>query len=150
MLTVLSLLAPLWIGVMVGVEFAVAVFVNPALARLPMESSLEVESRLGRVLGRVMPFWYISSLLLIAGLAVLQWGTSSAVLLIIAAGLFAASVVMSVTLLVPINNRSQTWTLESHPDDWREQRARWHVLHYGRVALIVAGFALTVAAIVLG
>ena len=64
--------------------------------------------------------------------------------------LAAVSVVMSIALLVPINNRSATWTADDHPDDWREQQQRWDRLYYARVAIIVAGFVLTlvVAAVV--
>jgi hypothetical protein len=53
---------------------------------------------------------------------------------------------MSITLLVPINNRITTWTADHHPADWREQQRRWDRLHYGRVAIIVAGFVLTLVA----
>jgi hypothetical protein len=53
---------------------------------------------------------------------------------------------MSITLLVPINNRSATWTADLHPADWREQQQRWNRLHYVRVAIIVAGFVLTLVA----
>jgi hypothetical protein len=56
------------------------------------------------------------------------------------------SVVMSVTLLVPINNRVAAWTADHHPADWREQQKRWDRLHYARVAIIVAGFVLTLVA----
>lgn len=35
---------------------------------------------------------------------------------------------------------------ENHPDDWREQQQRWDRLHYARVAIIVASFALVVVA----
>jgi hypothetical protein len=47
---------------------------------------------------------------------------------------------------VPINNRSVSWTAESHPADWRAQHQRWDRLHYGRVALIVAAFTLVAVA----
>jgi hypothetical protein len=57
------------VGTMVGVEFAVAVFVNPMLLRLAAGPSLEARADGARVLGRVMPFWYIGSLILTAGLA---------------------------------------------------------------------------------
>jgi Domain of unknown function (DUF1772) len=53
---------------------------------------------------------------------------------------------MSIALLVPINNRSATWTAARHPDDWREQQRRWDRLHYARVAIIVAAFVLTLYA----
>jgi hypothetical protein len=53
---------------------------------------------------------------------------------------------MSVALLVPINNRSVTWTADNHPADWRAQQQRWDRLHYARVAIIIAGFVLTLVA----
>ena len=146
MLTALAVLTATVVGIMVGTEFAVAVFVNPILLRLPAGASLEARADGARVLGRVMPFWYFGSLILTAGLAIATWGESAAGAAIAAAGLLAVSVVMSIALLVPINNRSATWTADHHPDDWREQQQRWDRLHYARVAIIVAGFVLTLVA----
>ncbi len=92
-----------------------------------------------------MPFWYVGSLILTAGLAAATWGAPAAGAAI-AAALLAVSVVMSVALLVPIANRSATWTADDHPADWREQQQRWDRLHYARVAIIIAGFVLTLVA----
>ena len=146
MITTLAVITATVFGVMVGVEFAVAVFVGPILRRLPVGSWIEASADGARVLGRVMPFWYIGSLLLTAGLAAAKWGGPSGDAAVAAAGLLVVSVVMSVTLLVPIANRSATWTADHHPADWREQNQRWDRLHYARVAIIVAGFALTLVA----
>ena len=44
MLTTLAVITGTVVGVMVGVEFAVAVFVNPILLRLPAGSSLEARA----------------------------------------------------------------------------------------------------------
>jgi len=92
-----------------------------------------------------MPFWYVGSLILTAGLAAATWGAPAAGAAI-AAALLAVSVVMSVALLVPIANRSAIWTADDHPADWREQQQRWDRLHYARVAIIIAGFVLTLVA----
>jgi hypothetical protein len=148
MLTTLAVVATTVVGTMVGVEFAVAVFVNPIFLRLPAGAALQARADGGRVLGRVMPFWYVGSLLLTAGLAAATWGRSAAGAgaATAAAALLAVSVVMSVALLVPINNRSVTWTASDHPDDYREQQQRWDRLHYVRVAIIVAAFVLTAVA----
>nr|BFE72024.1 hypothetical protein GCM10020092_053250 [Actinoplanes digitatis] len=97
-----------------------------------------------------MPYWYIASLILTAGLAAAGWGGLAASAAIAAAALLAVSVVMSIALLVPINNRSATWTADDHPDDWREQQQRWDRLHYARVAVIVAAFVLTLVAATVG
>jgi uncharacterized membrane protein len=134
------------VGTMVGVEFAVAVFVNPILLRLPAGPSLEARADGARVLGRVMPFWYVGSLVLTAGLAAATWGRPAAGAAIAATVLLTVSVVMSIALLVPINNRSATWTASDHPGDWREHQQRWDRLHYARVAIIVVAFVLTLVA----
>jgi len=146
MITALAVITATVFGVMVGVEFAVAVFVNPIQRRLPVGSWIEATAASGRVLGRVMPFWYIGSLLLTAGLAAAKWGGPAGAAAVAAAGLLAVSVVMSVTLLVPINNRIITWTADNHPADWREQQQRWDRWHYARVAILVAGFVLMLVA----
>lgn len=146
MLTALAVITSTVVGLMVGVEFAVAVFVNPILLRLPAGSALAARADGGRILGRVMPFWYFASLLLTAGLAAGLWGNPAAGAAVAGAALFVVSIVMSIAVLVPINNRSVTWTAEDHPSDWREQHQRWDRLHYARVAIIVAGFVLTLVA----
>jgi hypothetical protein len=145
-LATLAIITATVVGLMVGVEFAVAVFVNPLLLRLPAGPSLQARADGGRVLGRVMPFWYLGSLLLTAWLAAAKWGGPAGAAAAAAAALLAVSVVMSITLLVPINNRSATWTADDHPADWREQHQRWDRLHYARVAIIVAAFVLTLVA----
>jgi uncharacterized membrane protein len=147
MLTTLAVITATVVGVMVGVEFAVAVFVNPILRRLPAGPSLEARADGARVLGRVMPFWYFGSLLLTAWLAAAKWGGLAGTAAVAAAALLVVSVVMSITLLVPINNRAATWTADHHPADYREQQQRWDLLHYARVAIIVAGFVLTLVAV---
>ena len=150
MLNALAVIAATVAGIMVGVEFAVAVFVNPIMLRLPVGPSIDARADGGRVLGRVMPFWYVASLILTAALAVATKGGVATGAAIAAAALFAVSVVMSVAWLVPINNRSKTWTADDHPDDWREQSQRWDRLHYVRVAVLVAGFVLLLVAATVG
>jgi uncharacterized membrane protein len=146
-LTTLAVITASVTGVMVGVEFAVAVFINPIQRRLPVGSWIEVTAAGGRVLGRVMPFWYIGSLLLIAGLAAAKWGGPAGNAAVAAAGLLIVSVIMSLTVLVPINNRVITWTADNHPADWREQHQRWDRWHYARVTVIVAAFVLILVAV---
>ncbi|WP_234315325.1 DUF1772 domain-containing protein, partial [Streptomyces globisporus] len=94
----------------------------------------------GRMLGALMPFWYIGSLVLSALWAVAGWHRPGAGLVVIAAALLILSVVMSVLLLVPINNRNKTWTPENRPADWKQQLHRWGRYHYLRVAVIIAAF----------
>jgi hypothetical protein len=69
--------------------------------------------------------------------AAATWEHTAAGAAIAAAALLAVSVGRSIALLVPINNRSVTWTADDHPDDWREQHQRWDRLHYARVAILI-------------
>jgi len=48
---------------LLGVEFSVSAFVNPAASRLEPESHLKMLSRSALVLGKVMPVWYTVSTL---------------------------------------------------------------------------------------
>lgn len=147
MLTALAVITATVMGTMVGVEFSVVAFTNPMLRSLPAGPSLELRAAGARTGIRVMPFWYAASLLLVAGLAAAVWGTPAAGAAIAAAALLIVSVILSVALLVPINNRTATWTADDHPSDWREQHQRWDRLHYARVAVILAAFVLTLVAV---
>ncbi|GGZ17589.1 DUF1772 domain-containing protein [Streptomyces nitrosporeus] len=100
------------------------------------------------MLGAVMPVWYIGSLVLVGVWAVAGRHHEGTGLVVTAGALLIVSVVMSVLLLVPINNRNKTWTPGNRPADWRQQMNRWLRFHYVRVAVIVAAFTLLVTALV--
>ncbi|MDN5893101.1 MAG: DUF1772 domain-containing protein [Nocardioides sp.] len=135
------------VGLMVGVEFAVAAFVNPIFDRLPNDGGVVARSDGARRLGRVMPFWYISSVVLGALWIVQAWGGREAFTVVVAVALLVATVVMSIVLLVPINSRVARWSEDgTAPADWRQQVGRWDRLHYLRLGLIVAAFVLLVVA----
>lgn len=148
MLVALEVFTVVVVGLMVGVEFSVAFVINPILTGLPRDSAVRARAHGGRMLGAVMPFWYIGSLILIVVGAVVGWHQPGAGLLVVAAALLVVSVVMSVLLLVPINNRGRTWTAENLPEDWKEQMNRWDRYHYVRVAIIIAAFTVLVTALV--
>ncbi|MFJ6405653.1 anthrone oxygenase family protein [Streptomyces hydrogenans] len=147
MLNALQVLTTVVVGVMVGVEFSVAFVMNPILNALPEDSRQLGNSHGGRMLGAVMPVWYITSLLLVAAWAAAVWHSPGTGLVVAAGALLLVSVIMSVLLLVPINNRGKTWTPENRPADWKEQLNRWNRYHYARVAVIIGAFALLAAAL---
>ncbi|PSM44644.1 DUF1772 domain-containing protein [Streptomyces dioscori] len=147
MLNALEVFTTVVVGLMVGVEFSVAFVMNPILDALPEDSRQLGHAHGGRMLGALMPFWYVGSLVLSALWAITGWHEHGAGLVVIAAVLLILSVVMSLLLLVPINNRNRTWTPENRPDDWQEQLNRWLRFHYIRVAVIIAAFTLLVAAL---
>ncbi|MEW2417029.1 DUF1772 domain-containing protein [Streptomyces sp. NPDC046866] len=147
MLNALEVFTTVAVGVMVGVEFAVAFVINPILNALPGDGGQLGRAHGGRMLGAVMPVWYITSLVLVAVWAAVGRHHEGTGLVVTAGALLILSVVMSVLLLVPINNRSKTWTPENRPEDWKEQMNRWDRFHYARVAVIIAAFTLLVAAL---
>ncbi|MEW2167204.1 DUF1772 domain-containing protein [Streptomyces sp. NPDC007084] len=148
MLNALEVFTTVAVGVMVGVEFSVAFVINPILNGLPGDNGLRGRVHGARMLGAVMPFWYIGSLVLAAVWSVAGWDEGGAGLVVAGAGLLIVSVVMSILLLVPINNRVKTWTADGLPEDWKQQMGRWDRFHYVRVAVLIAAFTLLVAALV--
>ncbi|MFE7333585.1 MULTISPECIES: DUF1772 domain-containing protein [Streptomyces] len=148
MLNALEIVTTVIVGLLVGVEFSVAFVINRILNALPDDSTQLGRSHGGRMLGAVMPFWYIGSMVLSAIWAIAGWGEEGVGLVVTAGGLLLVSVVMSILLLVPINNLGKTWTPENRPADWKEQMNRWDRYHYIRVAVLIAAFTLLVAALV--
>ncbi|MFI1186502.1 anthrone oxygenase family protein [Streptomyces californicus] len=147
MFSTLQIVTTVVVGLLVGVEFAVAFIMSRILNALPDDSSQLGHAHGGRMLGRAMPFWYIGSVVLGALWAVAGRHDGGAGLVVTAVGLLILSVIMSVLLLVPINNRNRTWTPENRPADWREQLHRWERYHYVRVAVLIAAFTLLVTAL---
>ncbi|MGG2464045.1 anthrone oxygenase family protein [Streptomyces sp. RGM 3693] len=147
MLNALEVVTTVIVGVMVGVEFSVAFVINRILDALPEDSGQLGRAHGGRMLGAVMPVWYISSLVLVAVWAISGWHHHGTGLVVTAGALLIISVIMSILLLVPINNRSKTWTPDNRPADWKEQANRWDRYHYVRVAVIIAAFAFLAAAL---
>ncbi|MGW1816658.1 anthrone oxygenase family protein [Streptomyces sp. NPDC002125] len=148
MLNALEVFTTVVVGLMVGVEFSVAFVINRIFDALPEDSGQLGRAHGGRMLGAVMPFWYIGSLVLVVIWSIAGRNQGGAGLTVTAGGLLLLSVIMSLLVLVPINNRGKTWTPENRPADWKEQANRWDRYHYVRVAVIVAAFTLLVAALV--
>jgi uncharacterized membrane protein len=146
MFSALEVVTIVVVGLMVGVEFSVAFVLNRILDALPDDSDQLGRAYGGRMLGALMPFWYIGSLVLSAVWAIAAWHHPGTDLVVIAAALLIVTVIMSLLLLVPINNRGKAWTVENRPEDWKEQMNRWDRYHYVRVAVIIAAFALLATA----
>ncbi|WP_327257101.1 DUF1772 domain-containing protein [Streptomyces sp. NBC_01244] len=148
MFNALAVVTTVLVGVMVGVEFAVAFVMSRILNALPDDSRQLGHAHGGRMLGALMPVWYIGSLVLVVVWAIAGWHQHGTGLVVTAGALLMLSVVMSILLLVPINNLNKTWTPENRPADWKEQLHRWERFHYVRVAVIIGAFTLLVSALV--
>jgi hypothetical protein len=125
------------IFLLIGVEFCVSAFINPVIRQLEAEPQAKALSLFARLLGGVMPFWYAACLLLLAVHAWLRRGTAAFPLLVTAAGLWLAAIVLSVAVLVPINNRLAARSSAN----WQQEQRRWNNLHQLRVLLLaIAAF----------
>src|ERR1700738_4268670 len=85
MMEVLHVVAIIVAGLMVGSELAIAAFVHPTLDKLSDDVHLPAASALARVLGTVMPFWYVLVFLLTLAEGVVQWHQSGRIPIWIAA-----------------------------------------------------------------
>lgn len=135
-----QILTVIVVGTLVGVEFGVAAFTNPILERLPDDAYRQARAAGGRLLGTVMPFWYVGAAALLIGNAVVD----PTPLPVTAVVLMGAVLVLTLTTLVPINNRVAAWA-GAGPDAAPTSRAlahRWDRLHWLRVALLFAAFVL--------
>ena len=142
MMEVLNVVAIIVAGLMVGCELAIAAFVHPTLDKLPDDVHLQAASALARVLGRVMPFWYILVFLLALAEVVIQWRQFGTLPIwsTVSAVLWALASLYSVIALVPINNRIKS----TPPTDWKTYRRRWDLLHRWRVVLLTIAFAFLI------
>lgn len=124
---------------LVGVEFSVSAFVNPAAWRLEPESQLKMLSRFALVLGRVMPVWYPVSTLLFVMQTWLGWHTPGRAILLTATAIWVLTSVASIVFLVPLNSR-----IAEGAADWQRIHRIWDRRHRVRiVALGIAAVLLT-------
>jgi len=131
-------------GLLAGNEFAVAAFVHPQLHNLDQNAHAKTAAPLASVLGKAMPIWYGIALVLIFGAAFEHRPLSSGpgLFILLAAVLWAATIVFTITMLVPINNRIAKMNPEHPYDCWLQDRSRWDQLHQVRVALLIMAFVL--------
>jgi len=139
-------------GLMAGNEFAVAAFVHPQLHKLGHSTHAQAAAPLAGVLGKAMPFWYGIALLLIVGAAFEHRPLSSSpgLFLLLAAILWAATIVFTIAMLVPINNRIAKMNPDHPYDCWLQDRSRWDQLHQVRVTLLIMAFVLLLTGLFAG
>ncbi|ORA38264.1 DUF1772 domain-containing protein [Mycobacterium aquaticum] len=140
---IVQIVAVLVMGTLVGVEFGVAAFTSPIVERLPEEAYRQARATGGRLLGTVMPFWYLAAAALLVGV----WWLGRSPLAIAAVAVMGVIIVLTLTTLVPINNRVAA-SAGAGPEEVpvRELAHRWDRLHWLRVALLAVAFALLVIA----
>lgn len=144
----LDLLTILCTVSMVGTEFTISAFLNPALSTLDESIRLRTMPVLSRKMGRAMPFWYALGLILIGAEAFLRRNEHpSRVLVYSALLLWAIGIVYSVTTLVPINNRIAAADPGRPTSTVFIEQKRWDTLHLWRVVLLVVAVLCLVSGI---
>jgi uncharacterized membrane protein len=122
---------------LVGVEFSVSAFVNPAASRLEPESQLKMLSRSALVLGKVMPVWYSVCSLFLAIQTWLGWQTPGRAILLIADAIWVLISVASIFVLVPLASR-----VAEGAADWQRIHRIWDRRHRVRIAALATAAVL--------
>jgi hypothetical protein len=141
----LDLVTTLSIGLLIGVELSVAVFINPILERLDPVTQSTLIRHFAKRLGTAMPFWYCFNLLLLCIESAPRRHQPDAILFFIAVTLWALTILMTVFFLVPINNRMMQLQGAISEQSKRAHR-KWDMLHRFRIGvLVVAAISATIA-----
>ena len=122
---------------LVGVEFSVSAFMNPAASRLEPESQLKMLSRSALVLGKVMPVWYSLSTLLLGIQTWLVWRTPGRAILLTSDALWVLISVASIFVLVPLASR-----VAEGAADWQRIHRIWDRRHRVRIAALATAAVL--------
>jgi uncharacterized membrane protein len=140
--SILNIATTISIGLLIGTELAVSVFINPALWQLEGPAQAQAIRLFARRLGRAMPFWYALNLLLLIFEAIVRRGGPAVLLIAIASALWAAVILFTILFLVPINNRMSRLNSDSLSEEARREHSRWDRLHRLRVAALGAAMVL--------
>lgn len=133
---VLDIATVVCIGLMIGTEFAVSAFINPILEELESPAKAQATRLFARTLGRAMPFWYALSLLLLVAEAVVRREEHGFVLLVAASLIWAGVIVVTVLVLVPINNRIAKMEGSVISEQLQKEHRLWDRLHRCRVCVL--------------
>ena len=144
----LDIITILCIGLMVGTELTVSLFINPIIWQLDDQAQAKAFSLFARYLGKAMPIWYILSLVLLIAEAYLRRHQPALTPLLTAIIIWIAVILYTVTTLVPINNRIVALSTR-----WRSEHKRWDTLHRWRIlfltiAMICATHALLQSSVI--
>jgi uncharacterized membrane protein len=135
-------------GLMVGNEFAVAAFFNPAVWQLESTPQAQALSSLAGSLGRVMPVWYGLCLALLALESFLHRGQTPFGALLTATLILAGVSIFSIGVLVPINNRIASLSSAAPTPGWKQDHKRWDAFHRIRVLLLLIALLILIYALV--
>ena len=128
---------------LLGVEFSVSAFMNPAMWRLEPEAQLKMLSHSALVLGKVMPVWYLVSTLLLGIQTWLYWHTPERAILLAGVAIWVLTSVASIFVLVPLNTR-----VAECAADWQRTNRIWDRRNRVRIAALATAAVLLTYVIV--
>ena len=137
----LDIVTTVCLGLLIGTEFAVSVFINPILQRFDTATRMTAIRFFAKRLGTAMPFWYALSLLLLIAEVILRHQRSGDLLLVTASALWLVVIVLTLIFLVPINNRMMRLGANSAADSSLREHRKWDLLHRGRIVVLAASMA---------
>jgi Domain of unknown function (DUF1772) len=146
-MNLLNIATILCIGLMIGAELAVSVFINPVVWKLDLAAQARAFRLLGRRLGRAMPVWYIASLLLLVSETITHRHESHVRLLGVAIAFWGAAIALSLLSLVPINNRMVRTDADGFTESTQRELRKWESLHLVRVSFLAVAMILFLAGI---
>ena len=135
-------------GLMVGNEFAVSAFFNPAVSQLESTPQAQALSVLAGSLGRAMPVWYGLCLALLALESFLHRRQAALVPLLTATLIWVGVIILTITVLVPINNRIASLNTAAPTPGWKEQHRKWDSLHRIRILLLLVALLALIYSLV--
>lgn len=126
----------LCIGLMIGTEFAVSVFLNPVVWKLDNHAQVRSIRLIAARLGAAMPFWYALSLLFLIAETILRRNQPGFASLLIASAIWAAVMALTVVFLAPINNRLAQMGINAHASRALRDHHKWDMFHRARIAAL--------------
>ena len=150
MMHILDVITIVCTGLLAGNELAVSLFVNPAVWQLDDGPQTKLLSIFARTLGKFMPPWYGLCLLLLLIEAYIYRHQQGFTLLLIAAGVWLGTILLSVFVLVPINNRIARIEPGTASAEWRGDHKKWDGLHRLRIAMLVLAVVCLSSGILVG
>jgi uncharacterized membrane protein len=140
MTSILNIATTVSLGLLIGTELAVSVFINPVLWKLEGPAQARAIRLFAKRLGTAMPFWYALNLLLLIFEVIVRRGERAVLLIGTASGIWAAVILLTILFLVPINNRMARLDSDSLPEEARREHRRWDRLH--RLRVVALGVAM--------
>jgi Domain of unknown function (DUF1772) len=144
--TALSTIVLVLSGWLAGAESASWALVQPVVARLDDTPQIRMQQGMLRTFGRVMPILLPLTAVLIMVTAIVSPSDALRVVWVIAALAAAVLIIFTLAINVPINKRTQSWDADHPPENWQQERTRWHTYQGVRAVLLAVWFLCAVAA----